>query len=164
MGTGKSTVGKILARETGRRFFDTDRLIEGKEGRTIAEIFSAAGEAAFRDIESAVIAELGQVARAVISTGGGALLRDENVRALSANGFLVCLRSSPESILRRTARAGNRPLLSGGSSDRLEQIKTLLAERRDRYRLAHLTIDVSGKPSTRAAEEILSRVDFERAG
>lgn len=159
MGTGKSTVGNLLAKRTRREFFDTDKLIEKRAGKTIAEIFSQDGEARFRDLESEVIGELSSRDRLVISTGGGAVLRDDNVRALKQEGFLICLEATPESIHRRLARARNRPLLPSDPSERLERIRELLSERSERYRAADLSFDVSHKASKHTAEEILSRIE-----
>lgn len=161
MGTGKSTVAKLLAKRTRRRFFDTDKLIEKSVGKKISEIFADRGEAGFRDAESQVIGELASATASVIATGGGALLRRENVRALKERGFLICLQATPESIQRRLVRARNRPLLPDDPLQRLEGIEKLLAQRRERYALADLTIDVSDKTSKQAAEEILTRIDVE---
>ncbi len=97
--SGKTTVGKLLAEKLGRTFIDTDAEIERETGLTPSEIFAEQGEAAFRDIESAVIARLADRNGVVIATGGGAVLRPENVRALKANGRLFFLNRSPELLI-----------------------------------------------------------------
>ena len=96
MGAGKSRVGEATAKSLGWRFVDTDRFIEEREGRTIPEIFAQQGEAAFRELESDVIREAGVLTGAVIATGGGAVLREENVTALKQNGKVFFLDRSPE--------------------------------------------------------------------
>src|SRR3712207_6229276 len=111
MGTGKSAVGRALAARLGRRFVDTDALIEVAAGVPIPRIFAEGGEGVFRSFESSVIAEAAELCSAVIATGGGALGRAENVARLRETGHLVCLTARPEVILERTAPWSNRPML-----------------------------------------------------
>lgn len=122
--SGKSTVGKLLSASLGRKFIDTDELIEKKAGKPISDIFREDGETTFRDIESEVIKEASALTSTVISTGGGAILRDENVRALRENGRIYFI-DRPLDALMPTA---DRPL----ASDR-EAIKKRYEERYDRY-------------------------------
>lgn len=129
MGTGKTTVGRLLARRLGYGFVDTDHVIEQRHG-TIESIFATQGEVSFRQFERSVAAELAEQSRLVISTGGRLMLDAANVKALSANGRVFCLVASPEQILRRVLGDGEgpvRPLLA--SADPRQRIIELLAER-----------------------------------
>ena len=100
MGTGKTTVGRLVAEKLGREFVDTDLVIEERHG-PIQEIFDRQGESAFRDIERALAGELGQRNGLVIATGGRLLLDPENFRLLSENGRIFCLVATPEEIYQR---------------------------------------------------------------
>lgn len=146
MGTGKSTVGRLLARRLGFTFLDLDELIEKEAGMPIKEIFSTHGEAHFRELESEVIKKLssgGLGDRLVVSTGGGAVVRQENRARLKSWGRLVCLTASNEEILRRVGNRPERPLLFG--PDREEKMTRLLAERREAYSDCDLEIDTTGQ-------------------
>jgi len=142
MGTGKSAVGRRLAERLERPFIELDRIIEEREGCSIAEIFERRGEAHFRRIERAAVHVAAQLPDVVIATGGGAVLDDENVKALKATGILVCLTAAPEVIRERLGDVRTRPLLSG-AADPLAEIKRLLAARAPRYALADHIVDVS---------------------
>src|SRR5262245_45197140 len=143
MATGKTEVGRRLARVLGRPFVDIDGLVEAAAGRRVAEIFAAEGEARFRELERAAVAEACQVPDAVVATGGGTLLDPDNRRQLAAAGPIVCLAASPEDIARRVGRSTSRPLLAGrnGAGDRLGRIRALLAERAPAYAVATHTVD-----------------------
>ena len=146
MGTGKTEVGRRLARALGRTFVDTDRLVEAKTGRSVATIFADDGEATFRALERDAIAEACGLPDAVIATGGGALVDPENRRRLAAAGPIVCLTATPEEILRRVGRHDTRPLLAGLPSDeaRLDRIREMLASRAAAYGSATHVVDTSG--------------------
>lgn len=131
MGCGKSTCGRLLAQSLGRRFVDTDALIEQRQGRSISDIFAAEGEAYFRDLESAVIRELSQQNDLVIATGGGAILREENAAALRSSSFVVWLNRPAEQIFDGVSMAG-RPLAQDGKAAFLARF----AQREARYRAA----------------------------
>ncbi len=134
MGTGKTTVGRILAAELGFDFVDTDAIIEDRHG-PIADIFAQQGEAVFRAIEREVAAELADRSRLVVATGGRMMLDPDNVGSLGRSGRIFCLVAEPDEIHRRvTADAADieRPLLAG--PDPRTKIGELLAERRDGYR------------------------------
>src|SRR5262249_31915259 len=135
MGTGKTEVGRRLARALGRTFVDTDRLIEAKTGRTVADIFAADGEAAVRALERQAGAQAGAIPHAAVSTGGGARVDPETGRHLAAAGPIVCLTATPEEILRRIGPVETRPLLAGCGSDaeRLDRIRALLSARATAY-------------------------------
>jgi shikimate kinase len=142
MGTGKTTVGRLVAEKLGREFIDTDLVIEERHG-PIQEIFDRQGESAFRDIERALALELGQRRSLVIATGGRMLLDPENLRVLSENGRIFCLVASPDEIYDRVAGDSsrvNRPLLD--VEDPMQRIIELLDERGPDYaRFTQLTTD-----------------------
>jgi shikimate kinase len=128
MGAGKSTVGRFLAQRMGYEFLDSDHEIEARTGVTIPMIFDIEGEAGFRDREVAVIDDLTQQKNLVLATGGGAVLREENRRALCSRGFVVYLRASVDSLIARTKNDRSRPLLQ---TDNPEQVIRELLEKRD---------------------------------
>jgi len=141
MGTGKSAVGKKLAARLGRKFIDTDALIEQEAGMPIARLFSEKGEPYFRELEQQVIARVCLENSAVIATGGGAIIREVNAQRLKASGVVICLTAAPEVILARVQGDTTRPLLL--ADDPLKKIHTLLAVRAEGYAKAHVTIDTS---------------------
>jgi shikimate kinase len=133
MGTGKTTVGRLLAARLGFEFVDTDHVIEARHG-PIASIFAAHGEGAFRSLERGLAQELAARRRLVISTGGRLMLDVANVASLGAEGRVVCLVATPEQILARVLGDGGgpvRPLLADG--DPHQRIIELLAERKLGY-------------------------------
>jgi shikimate kinase len=132
MGAGKSTIGRQLARALKRPFFDSDKEIEKRTGVSISWIFEMEGEAGFREREQAVIEELTARKDIILATGGGAILAEDNRRALRARGHVVYLSGTVEQLYRRTAKDKSRPLLQNG--DRRQQIKTLLEHRDPLYR------------------------------
>lgn len=156
MGTGKTEVGKILSRKLGYVLVDTDTEIEKEQGITITEIFKQYGESKFREIESNVIKRLSEINNAVISTGGGAVLRQENMDNLRKNGVIICLTASAETILKRTGNNNDRPLLQVDNP--LQKIKELLEFRRPYYEKADVMIDTEGKTPLGVADEIIEKV------
>lgn len=157
MGTGKTEVGRILADRLGFCLIDVDAEIVKSRGMAVADIFRLSGEESFRDAESHVIREVAARRNAVISTGGGAVLRPENVDALRSSGIIVCLTASPETIYERTSRTTDRPLLQ--VDDPLRRIRQLLEQRRPFYETADIVIDTENKTPADVAEEILHRMD-----
>ncbi len=144
-GSGKTTVGRQLARRIGCRFIDSDHVMEHRLGASIREYFEREGEAAFRDLEEAVIDELTQGDSCVLSTGGGAVLRPANRQHLHARTTTVYLHSAPEEVFRRLRHDQNRPLLQ--VADPLARLKELYAARDPLYReTAHHVIE-TGRPS-----------------
>ena len=144
-GVGKSTVGRHLARSLGCRFCDSDAAIEKRIGCTIRDFFEREGEAAFREIERAVIAELASEAQGVLATGGGVVLAEANRQVLRSAGTVVYLRSKPEDLFRRLRHDTHRPLLQ--VPDPLRTLRELFMQRDPLYRrTAHFTID-TGRPS-----------------
>ena len=152
MGTGKSAVGRRVAALAGAPFFEMDAELERRAGKSISRIFAEDGEPAFRDQESQLAEEWGRKQGAVISCGGGVVLREENLRALEANGLLVCLTARPEVILARTARAAKRPLLAGDNPE--QKIRDLLAARAPLYAKIPVQIDTSDA----SLEDLASRL------
>ena len=161
MGTGKSVVGQRLAERLDRPFVEVDRMIEEREGCSIAEIFARHGEAYFRRLERAAVRVAAQLPDAVIAIGGGAMLADENVRALKATGVLVCLTAAPEVIWERVRGTGTRPLLNN-VADPLAEIRRLLAARAPRYALADRMVDVSNLSIEDAVEAVARIIDRPR--
>lgn len=144
-GSGKSTVGRQLARRLGLPFVDSDHVIEQRIGSSIRAFFDREGEAAFRDLEAQVIGEVTAGPLAVIATGGGAVLRPENRVHLHERGRVVYLRSTPEDLFRRLRHDRHRPLLQ--VADPLARLKDLYAQRHPLYaETAHFAID-TGRPS-----------------
>lgn len=143
-GCGKSTFGRRLAKRLRLPLLDTDVMIEKKTGRTIPNIFAADGESGFRDIESACAREAAAVQGAVISTGGGMILREENMKELSKNGLVVFIDRHPSRILRSTTLK-DRPLVQ----DDRDKLFRLYAARLALYRRhADVTIPNHGGPRT----------------
>lgn len=156
MGTGKTTVGKRVAARLGRKFLDTDALIEQKSGKTIAALFMERGEPYFRTLEREAVASVCMKEGIVVATGGGALMNEENVRKLKASGTLICLSATPEIILSRVQGNTDRPLLQ--SDDPLAKIRTLLAARAGAYAKADLILDTSCLSVEAVVEKICSRL------
>jgi len=143
-GSGKSTVGRQLARRLQLHFSDSDQVIEQRIGCPIREYFEREGEASFRDIEEQVLDQLSKQS-GVLSTGGGAVLRDANRQRLHTRGKVVYLKSTPEELMRRLRHDTQRPLLQVG--DPLQRLRELYAVRDPLYReTAHFVID-TGRPS-----------------
>jgi len=156
MGTGKTTVAKALARKLRMHYVSTDALIEKREGMTIADIFSQKGEGHFRDIEAKVAAEAAGSSGAVIDTGGGIVMRNENIAALRKNGIVVCLEAGPADILERTARAAHRPLLN--VEDPKKAVEELLKARAAHYGKADHRVDTSALSVDEVVKKIVEIV------
>ena len=153
MGSGKSAVARILAEKLKRKLFSTDELIEKKEKRTIADIFTQNGEASFRRIEKEILAEIVQEKGCVIDCGGGIILDDSNRRILKENCTLFYLKSTPDVIYKRIKDQKKRPLLN--VPDPKAKIEELLKVREPLYKEADVTINSDGRTPQDMAEEIL---------
>jgi shikimate kinase len=161
MATGKTEVGRRLARRLGRPFVDVDGLVEASAGRTVAAIFASEGEVRFRELERAAVMEACRVPEAVVATGGGTMLDPENRRRLAAAGPIVCLAAPAEEIVRRVGERATRPLLANGAGgDRLARVRELLAERAPVYALSTHTVDTAGLD----VEQVVERVHALVAG
>jgi shikimate kinase len=159
MGTGKTAVGKELSRLLNMKLIDVDSEIEKSEKMTINEIFTHFGEARFREIETEMVKKISQSKNVIISTGGGVVLKQENIDILKKNGVIFWLTASPETILNRTGNSNKRPLLQ--TENPLTRIKELLSFRKPFYEKADIMIDTEGKSPLQIAEEIIQRVKDE---
>jgi len=159
MGTGKSSVGRELARRLRCEFLDMDLLIEEREERSISEIFATQGEGYFRALERDLCRELAAQSDLVIATGGGALMDPINREVMGHSGVLFCLRCNPDEILRRLALAEDRPLLD--VEDRRQRIEVLLAQRREAYSAIPHQVETTGRGVEEIVEEILRAVEGE---
>ena len=157
MGTGKSAVGRRLAKDLAFQFVDTDRVIEEKIGKKIADIFAEDGEGRFRELESEAVRDVMCHNQMVVSTGGGAVLNRDNLDILCQNGIVVWLTSRPEVILKRAQRRiSDRPLLKG--SNPLLKIRQLMGEREPYYNRAAFSVDTSDMSIDGVVAEIKEKV------
>lgn len=160
MGSGKSTVARIIGEKLGWDVCDLDLLITEKTGMTIPEIFAEKGEASFRRLEKQLLAVVLQGERQVVATGGGAVLDEENRRVMKENGTVVYLRTEIKELCRRLGRGEGRPLLAGGKP---EEILTRLAREREAfYREADLTVDTQGLTPEAVAGQVIKAI-FQRS-
>lgn len=154
MGTGKSTVGRLLATRLKFAFRDLDSLIIDKEGQSITSIFASMGEGYFREVESSMLRSVLQETSQVVSTGGGAVILPVNRDLMKKSGVVINLVAAPETILQRLQADEERPLLRDSKS--LEQIQKLLMERELFYSEADIRIDTDGKNVEDVARDILN--------
>jgi shikimate kinase len=153
-GSGKSTVGRQLARRLQMPFLDSDNVIELRLGCSIREYFEREGEAQFRDLEAEVIDELTQQSPGVLSTGGGVVLREANRLNLRSRTQVVYLNSTPDELFRRLKHDKSRPLLQ--VADPLGRLRDLHTQRDPLYReTAHLNID-TGRPSVTSLVHLIA--------
>jgi shikimate kinase len=157
MGAGKSTIGRLLAKELKLQFKDSDKEIEQRTGADIPWIFDVEGEGGFREREQAMIAELCELGGVVIATGGGVVLRPENRQALRAGGRVVYLHASVEQQLDRTSRDRNRPLLRNSEPGKV--LRNLMEIRDPLYReIADIIIETDERPPRLVVQEIVDRL------
>lgn len=158
MGAGKSTIGRLLAKELHLPFKDSDKEIEVRTGADIPWIFDVEGEQGFREREQAVIADLCLEDGLVLATGGGAILRQANREALRSGGRVVYLHTSVEQQLERTARDRNRPLLRTANPGQV--LRELMAIRDPLYReIADVIIETDQRPPRMVVQEVLGRLE-----
>ncbi len=154
MGTGKTTVGRLLAERTGMPLVDMDALIEERAGKTINEIFAEDGEPHFRNMEREMVRELAAKTGQIISTGGGIVLNPDNISDFEKTGLVVCLLADAKSVLDRVRHDTTRPLLAG---DKETNIIRLLETRKPLYEAVTHAINTSGRPSPEpTAQEIIA--------
>ena len=152
MGTGKTTIGRLLAEQTGMPLVDMDAQIEKYAEKSINDIFAQDGEPHFRALEREMTQRLSARSGQVISTGGGIVLNPDNISDYEESGLVVCLLASAEEILDRVKHDNTRPLLAG---DKQEQIIQLLEKRRPLYESISHKIDTTGLPPTEVAQKII---------
>jgi shikimate kinase len=158
-GTGKTTIGKILAQRLGKEFIDADEYLEQKQGKTIKDIFAAGGERLFREIEVQIISELCLLDNKVIATGGGAILREENVRKLKKTGIIIYLDADVDTLYKRihadAQTQQKRPNLTNRGA--YEEIQYILAYRRPLYdRIADFVVNTANLSKNEAANKIIA--------
>ncbi|MBD9482825.1 shikimate kinase AroK [Pseudomonas sp. PDM14] len=158
MGAGKSTIGRLLAKELKLHFKDSDKEIEQRTGADIPWIFDVEGEQGFREREQLMIAELCELSGVVIATGGGVVLRPENRAALRNGGRVVYLHASVDQQLDRTSRDRNRPLLRNADPGKV--LAALMEIRDPLYReIADVIIETDERPPRMVVQEIIERLD-----
>ena len=157
MGSGKSTIGNIIARRLNREFQDSDHHIERRTGVDIARIFDIEGEQGFRDRETSALQELLSENNRVIATGGGSVIRSENQQLIKQQGFVVFLDTSLNQQMQRLRRDKKRPLLQ--TDDPRARLESLLKARRPIYLdLADLVIKTDKRVARRLATDIINQL------
>lgn len=157
MGTGKSTVGSVLAKRLDAKCVEMDELIEERQQMAITEIFDTYGEIYFRDLETDLLRSFGSEEGLVVSCGGGSVLRDENAQMMKQNGRIVLLTATPETVYERVKHGTNRPVLNGNMN--VTYIRDLMERRRVRYEaVADLCVATDGKSAEVICEEIIAQI------
>lgn len=157
MGSGKSTVAKYLSGTYKMQQIEMDAQIEEDEGRSIASIFENEGEAYFRTLETALLKSLDPKETFVVSCGGGAAVKEENVREMKKKGRIVLLLAKPETVYERVKNSHNRPLLEGNMN--ISYIKKLMEKRQALYEsAADLQVKTDGRTAEAIGEEIIKRI------
>lgn len=159
MGSGKTTIGRALAKRLNLRFVDTDHEIESRTGASITLIFEIEGEASFRQREADVIRDLTGQQGIVLATGGGAILNEQSRRSLRERGTVVYLRASVNSLVQRTSHDRQRPLLQ--TADPRARIEELMRQRAPLYEeVAHITVE-TGRPNVQTVvQNILAQLEL----
>jgi shikimate kinase len=162
MGTGKSSVGQMVAASLHFTFLDTDHDIEVRARKSIAEIFAKDGEPAFREWEQRIVQELTQRKRTVISTGGGLPADEANLASLKSHAFVVCLWASPDRILERVRHQTHRPLLNDPNP--VAKIRSLLAAREPFYRRADVLLNTEMRSVREVAQQVIHQFQMAQGG
>lgn len=153
MGTGKTTVGRLVAEQLKFESLDTDALIEQRSGKKITEIFAQNGEPAFRQLEAQLVEELAGRTKTVISTGGGLPTNPANLVSLKTHALVICLWASPEHIFSRVREQTHRPLLN--DPDPLGKIRNLLAAREKFYKQADVLLNSDLRSAREVAQQVI---------
>ena len=162
MGTGKSSVGQLVAAHLHFTFLDTDHVIEARAGKSISEIFAQQGEQIFRELERKIVGELVTRKRTVISTGGGLPANPDNLASLKTHSLVVCLWASPEKIWERVRTQTHRPLLN--EPDPLAKIRSLLEEREPYYRQADVLLNTELRSLKDVALQVIHQFHMGHGG
>ena len=157
MGTGKTSVGRKVARKLDMKYIDTDEVIEKDVGAGITQIFQQHGEAHFREVESKVVKCVSMLDGFVICTGGGVVLSENNMKELEKKGRVICLTAEPAEILKRTKGTNYRPLLN--VEDPEGKIRERLAKRERYYKKCSVMIDTTGKKIDDIVTEVLDYLE-----
>jgi len=159
MGTGKTSVGRLLAARLGCAFHDLDKKIEETHGMTIPEMFARHGEPYFRAREKEAVTAAAARGNLVIATGGGVVKDAENMKELRKNGIIVALTADVDTVLARTETRGQRPVLDRrDAGDRRAAVAALMEERRSLYADADVTVDTTGRAPLEIAEHIMQTI------
>jgi len=161
MGSGKSSVGRLVANSLHFDYLDTDQVIEFRAHKTISEIFRQEGEPAFREWERRVVEELLHRTKTVISTGGGLPTNEANLASLKTHALVVCLWASPETLFERVRTHTHRPLLE--EPDPLAKIRLLLAEREAFYRQADVLVNTEMRSPREVATQVIHQFHMAHA-
>ncbi|MGE4282249.1 MAG: shikimate kinase [Clostridia bacterium] len=161
MGSGKTTVGKLAAERLNLCFVDIDAMIEQQHGMNISDIFAQKGERYFREIESKAVEKISLEQNAIISTGGGVVLKEENIFCLRRNGIIVYLKADVDTIMRNTSQNSNRPLLK--DTNPKVRIQQLLEQREAYYKHNDYEIDVSSLTIEQVVSAVLNIYHKEQA-
>ena len=155
MGTGKTTIDRELAKAMGRKFLDTDHVLEKRFGKSINDIFAEDGEAVFREAEQALSLELAETENKVIGTGGGTIMDPVSLEAFERSGLLLRLYTRQTNLIGRLKRTSKRPLLAGETEEEVEaKIKKLLAEREEVYGKINLRLETTDLTPLIAAKKV----------
>jgi shikimate kinase len=153
MGTGKTSIGDLLARKTKKYFVDMDILIEDQQKKTISKIFEQNGEGAFREIEKKLLNKLSKEKDLIVGTGGGIIIDQDNVDIMKSTGTRILLTASPQTIFKRLESDTTRPLLKKGN--KLENIEKILSDRASKYeQAADIVVDTDSKSVQEIVEGI----------
>jgi shikimate kinase len=164
MGSGKSTIGPILANTIGYEFLDIDKRIERAANKTINEIFANNGEGYFRELERKIVQEISNTHGCVVSLGGGTVTKSDNLSAIKMSGVLIYLKASPHEIFQRLRYKADRPLLKSSDSvhledgDLLRRITSLMEEREAFYMQADVVVNTAGKKIGQTVDEIVRKI------
>jgi shikimate kinase len=154
MGTGKSTVGQLVAAKLKREFVDMDSLIERREDRSIGQIFADKGETYFRQLEADLCHELAEQKGLVIATGGGALVPEQNLQVMESSGLVICLDCEPGILWQRIGQSEDRPMLAAQDEGRFARLAALLEQRTPAYGRIKHHLDVTHLSTQEAARRI----------
>ena len=162
MGTGKSTVGRQVAKQLGFQFLDSDHEIERQQGKRVTRIFAEEGEAAFRAMERAFIEHGHPAQKCVVACGGGLVVPPGMLELLRDRGIVICLHASIDTILQRTMHASHRPLLQ--VENPAERVRQLYAQREEIYRRTGTMVLTDNRPQREIVAHVLRLYRHEAAG